>query len=152
SEKLINDQVNKGRASAADRDALLARITPTADYAQLSSCDLVIEAVFEDRKVKAEAIAKTEAVVGENVVFGSNTSTLPITSLATESKRPASFIGVHFFSPVDKMMLVELILGKKTGDKALAELDQFTGQLFAGVAGESRFGDHSAASPSRSPN
>jgi 3-hydroxyacyl-CoA dehydrogenase/enoyl-CoA hydratase/3-hydroxybutyryl-CoA epimerase len=120
SEKLISDQVNKGRASAADRDALLARITPTADYAALSSCDLVIEAVFEDRKVKAETIAKTEAVIRDDVVFGSNTSTLPITSLAGESKRPADFIGVHFFSPVDKMMLVELILGKKTGDKALA--------------------------------
>ena len=120
SEKLISDQVNRGRASAADRDALLARITPAADYAALSSCDLVIEAVFEDRKVKAETIAKAEAVIGGDVVFGSNTSTLPITSLAGESKRPAGFIGVHFFSPVDKMMLVELILGKKTGDKALA--------------------------------
>jgi 3-hydroxyacyl-CoA dehydrogenase/enoyl-CoA hydratase/3-hydroxybutyryl-CoA epimerase len=120
SEKLITDQVNRGRASAADRDALLARITPTADYAALSACDLVIEAVFEDRKVKAETIAKTEAVIGDNVVFGSNTSTLPITSLAGESRRPTDFIGVHFFSPVDKMMLVELILGKKTGNKALA--------------------------------
>src|SRR5437660_1744879 len=120
SEKLISDQVNKGRASAGDRDALLARITPTADYAALSSCDLVIEAVFEDRKVKAETIAKAEAVIGDSIVFGSNTSTLPITSLAGESKRPAEFIGVHFFSPVDRMMLVELILGKKTGDKALA--------------------------------
>jgi 3-hydroxyacyl-CoA dehydrogenase/enoyl-CoA hydratase/3-hydroxybutyryl-CoA epimerase len=120
SEKLITDQVGKGRASAADRDALLARIKPTADFAALSSCDLVIEAVFEDRKVKAETIAKAEAIMSENVVFGSNTSTLPITSLAGESKRPANFIGVHFFSPVEKMMLVELILGKKTGDKALA--------------------------------
>ncbi|HEV3396579.1 MAG TPA: FAD-dependent oxidoreductase, partial [Xanthobacteraceae bacterium] len=120
SEKLISDQVSKGRAAAADRDALLARITPTADYAALAACDLVIEAVFEDRKVKAETIAKAEAVIGDNVVFGSNTSTLPITSLAGESKRPADFIGVHFFSPVDRMMLVELILGKKTGDKALA--------------------------------
>src|SRR5215471_12031994 len=120
SEKLITDQVNRGRASAADRDALLARITPTADYAALASCDLVIEAVFEDRKVRAETIAKAEAVIGDNVVFGSNTSTLPITSLAGESKRPADFIGVHFFSPVDRMMLVELIVGKKTGDKALA--------------------------------
>jgi len=120
SEKLITDQVNRGRAAAADRDALLARITPTADYAALASCDLVIEAVFEDRKVKAETIAKAEAVIGDDIVFGSNTSTLPITSLAGESKRPANFVGVHFFSPVDRMMLVELILGKKTGDKALA--------------------------------
>ncbi|HXW27703.1 MAG TPA: FAD-dependent oxidoreductase, partial [Xanthobacteraceae bacterium] len=120
SEKLISDQVARGRASAADRDALLARITPTADYAALGSCDLVIEAVFEDRKIKAETIARAEAVMGDDVVFGSNTSTLPITSLAGESKRPEGFIGVHFFSPVERMMLVELILGKKTGDKALA--------------------------------
>jgi 3-hydroxyacyl-CoA dehydrogenase/enoyl-CoA hydratase/3-hydroxybutyryl-CoA epimerase len=120
SQKLIDDQVKKGRASASDRDALLARIHPTADYAQLSSVDLVIEAVFEDRKVKAEAIARTEAVIGRNVVFGSNTSTLPITSLAAESKRPAEFVGVHFFSPVEKMMLVEIIKGKKTGEHALA--------------------------------
>jgi 3-hydroxyacyl-CoA dehydrogenase/enoyl-CoA hydratase/3-hydroxybutyryl-CoA epimerase len=120
SEKLISEQVSRGRASAADRDALLSRITPAADFATLSSCDLVIEAVFEDRAVKAETIAKAEAVIDEGVTFGSNTSTLPITSLAGESKRPANFIGVHFFSPVEKMMLVELILGKKTGDKALA--------------------------------
>jgi 3-hydroxyacyl-CoA dehydrogenase / enoyl-CoA hydratase / 3-hydroxybutyryl-CoA epimerase len=120
SEKLISDQINRGRAVAADREVLLARITPTADYAALASCDLVIEAVFEDRKVKAETIAKTEAVIRDDVVFGSNTSTLPITSLADESKRPADFIGVHFFSPVDRMMLVELIVGKKTGAKALA--------------------------------
>jgi len=120
SDKLITDQMRKGRAGADARDALLARITPTADFAALASCDLVIEAVFEDRKVKAETIAKTEAVIGENVMFGSNTSTLPITSLAAESKRPGNFIGVHFFSPVDRMMLVELIVGKKTGPKALA--------------------------------
>jgi len=120
SDKLIGDQVRRGRAAAADRDALLARISPTADYGALASCDLVIEAVFEDRKVKAETIGKTEAVINENVVFGSNTSTLPITSLAAESQRPANFIGVHFFSPVDRMMLVELIVGKKTGPKALA--------------------------------
>jgi 3-hydroxyacyl-CoA dehydrogenase/enoyl-CoA hydratase/3-hydroxybutyryl-CoA epimerase len=120
SQKLMDEQVKRGRATAADRDALLARIHPTADYAQLSSVDLIIEAVFEDRKVKAETIAKTEAIIGKHVVFGSNTSTLPITSLATESKRPAEFVGVHFFSPVDKMMLVEIIKGKKTGDHALA--------------------------------
>jgi 3-hydroxyacyl-CoA dehydrogenase/enoyl-CoA hydratase/3-hydroxybutyryl-CoA epimerase len=120
SQKLMDDQVKRGRATAADRDALLARIHPTADYGQLSSVDLIIEAVFEDRKVKAETIAKTEAIIGKHVVFGSNTSTLPITSLAADSKRPAEFVGVHFFSPVDKMMLVEIIKGKKTGDHALA--------------------------------
>jgi len=120
SHKLISDQVDKGRAAAADRDALLGRITATADYGALKDCDLVIEAVFEDRKVKAETIKKAQAVLGDGVVFGSNTSTLPITSLAAEFKDPARFIGIHFFSPVEKMMLVEIILGEKTGDAALA--------------------------------
>jgi len=120
SEKLITEQVKKGRATAADRDALLGRVTATADYAALRDCDLVIEAVFEAREVKAEAIAKAEAVIGEGTIFGSNTSTLPITSLAEASKRPANFVGVHFFSPVDRMMLVEVILGKRTGEQALA--------------------------------
>jgi 3-hydroxyacyl-CoA dehydrogenase/enoyl-CoA hydratase/3-hydroxybutyryl-CoA epimerase len=120
SERLISEQVNRGRASAAERDALLARIAPTPDYGALKDCDLVIEAVFEAREVKAEAIAKAEAVIGEGTIFGSNTSTLPITSLAEMSKRPESFIGVHFFSPVDRMMLVEVILGKRTGEQALA--------------------------------
>src|SRR5262244_3839785 len=120
SQKLITEQVNRGRASSADREALLARITPTADYGALRDCDLVIEAVFEDRKVKAEVIAKAEAVIGQEVIFGSNTSTLPITSLAQDSKRPAQFVGVHFFSPVERMMLVEVILGKQTGAAALA--------------------------------
>jgi 3-hydroxyacyl-CoA dehydrogenase/enoyl-CoA hydratase/3-hydroxybutyryl-CoA epimerase len=120
SQKLITDQINRGRAKAADRDALLARITPTDDYAALRDCDLVIEAVFEDRNVKAEAIRKAQAMIGKNVIFGSNTSTLPITSLARSFERPADFIGIHFFSPVERMMLVEIILGKKTGDAALA--------------------------------
>jgi len=90
------------------------------DYDALEDCDMVIEAVFEDRNVKAEAIARTEAVIGDHVVFGSNTSTLAITSLAKLSKRPACFIGVHFFSPVERMLLVEIIVGKATGDAALA--------------------------------
>jgi 3-hydroxyacyl-CoA dehydrogenase/enoyl-CoA hydratase/3-hydroxybutyryl-CoA epimerase len=119
SEKLITDQINKGRAKTADRDALLSRIVPTADYAALAGCDLVIEAVFEDRAVKEEAVKRTEAVLGDKV-FGSNTSTLPITSLANASQRPENFIGIHFFSPVERMMLVEIILGKKTGEAALA--------------------------------
>src|SRR5215468_8050640 len=120
SHKLMSEQVNRGRATSADRDALLARITPTADYGALKDCDLVVEAVFEVRKVKAEAIAKAEAAMREGVIFGSNTSTLPITSLAQDSKRPAQFIGVHFFSPVERMMLVEIILGKRTADATLA--------------------------------
>jgi 3-hydroxyacyl-CoA dehydrogenase / enoyl-CoA hydratase / 3-hydroxybutyryl-CoA epimerase len=120
SNRLMTDQIGKGRASAADREALLARIKSSADYGALEDCDLVIEAVFEDRKVKAEAIAKVEDVIGEGAIFGSNTSTLPITSLAETSRRPANFIGVHFFSPVERMMLVEIILGKQTSERALA--------------------------------
>ena len=120
SDKLISEQVSRGRASAADRDALLARITATADYGALKDCDLVIEAVFERRDVKAQTIKKAQDIIGDKIIFGSNTSTLPITSLAGDFKDPARFIGIHFFSPVEKMMLVEIILGKHTGDAALA--------------------------------
>jgi 3-hydroxyacyl-CoA dehydrogenase / enoyl-CoA hydratase / 3-hydroxybutyryl-CoA epimerase len=120
SHKLLTDQITKGRAKTADRDALLERITATTDYAALKGCDLVIEAVFEDPAVKADVIAKVEAAIGPNCIFGSNTSTLPITGLAKHSRKPAQFIGVHFFSPVEKMLLVEVIMAKKTGDKALA--------------------------------
>ncbi len=118
--KALTDRVNKGRMKSAERDGLLSLITPTPDYGALKDCDLVIEAVFEDRKIKSEVIAKIQAVIGDTAVFASNTSTLPITSLATEFKDPARFIGIHFFSPVDRMMLVENILGKETGPKALA--------------------------------
>jgi 3-hydroxyacyl-CoA dehydrogenase/enoyl-CoA hydratase/3-hydroxybutyryl-CoA epimerase len=118
--KMITDQINKGRAKADERDALLGRITASGDYAALAPCDLVVEAVFEDRRVKAEAIAKAQAVLRDNAIFASNTSTLPITSLAGEFKDPARFIGIHFFSPVDRMMLVEVIMGKNTGEQALA--------------------------------
>ncbi|MGA9819381.1 MAG: 3-hydroxyacyl-CoA dehydrogenase NAD-binding domain-containing protein [Pseudolabrys sp.] len=118
--KALSDRVMKGRMKGAERDEWLARILPTADYAALKDCDLVIEAVFEDRKVKSEVIAKIQAVIGDKAIFASNTSTLPISSLASEFKDPARFIGIHFFSPVDRMMLVEIILGKQTGNKALA--------------------------------
>lgn len=120
SHKLMSDQIMKGRAKTADRDALLARIKASADYNDLSDCDLVIEAVFEDPKVKAEVIAKVEAAIRPDCIFASNTSTLPISGLAKASKNPGQFIGIHFFSPVEKMMLVEIIMGKETGDKALA--------------------------------
>ncbi|HLW90262.1 MAG TPA: 3-hydroxyacyl-CoA dehydrogenase NAD-binding domain-containing protein [Roseiarcus sp.] len=125
SNKLISNQIAKGRAKSADRDTLLAHIKPSADYADLKGCGLVIEAVFEDRAVKAEATKKVQAVVGPDVVFGTNTSTLPITSLAETSASPENFIGVHFFSPVDRMMLVEIIMGAKTGAKALAAAMDF---------------------------
>jgi 3-hydroxyacyl-CoA dehydrogenase/enoyl-CoA hydratase/3-hydroxybutyryl-CoA epimerase len=120
SQKLMTDQVNRGRAKAADRDAVLARIEPTADFVELKDCDLVIEAVFEDRKVKEELISRTRNVLSDQAIFASNTSTLPITSLAAAFKDRARFIGIHFFSPVERMMLVEIIMGKETGDAALA--------------------------------
>ena len=120
SAKLIGDQINRGRATTAERDALMARITATADYAALGDCDLVIEAVFEDRKVKAETYAKAQGSLKPGVIFASNTSTLPITSLAKSFADPTRFIGIHFFSPVERMMLVEIIRGKETGDAALA--------------------------------
>ena len=118
--KLVTDQINKGRAKTADREALLARITTSADYADLRDCELVIEAVFEDPKVKAEVIRQVEAAIGPDAIFASNTSTLPISGLAEASARPEQFVGIHFFSPVEKMMLVEIIRGRATGDRAVA--------------------------------
>ena len=118
--KALSDRVMKGRMKGAERDALLEKITATADHAALKDCDLIIEAVFEDRKVKADVIKKIEAVIGDKAIFASNTSTLPITSLAAEFKDQKRFIGIHFFSPVDRMMLVEVIMGKETGEPALA--------------------------------
>ena len=119
-DKVVSGQIAKGRAKPADKEALLARIHATADYAALKGCDFLVEAVFEDRAVKAEATKKAQAVLGPDVVFASNTSTLPITSLAETSAKPEQFIGVHFFSPVEKMMLVEIIMGEKTDAKALS--------------------------------
>ncbi|MER8995011.1 3-hydroxyacyl-CoA dehydrogenase NAD-binding domain-containing protein [Mesorhizobium sp. M0074] len=125
SDNLISDQVKKGRAKPQDKYQLLSLITPTADYADLAGCDLVVEAVFEDSAVKKGATEQAEAVLKPSAIFASNTSTIPITSLARNSARPKNFIGIHFFSPVDKMMLIEIILGKKTGDKALATAIDF---------------------------
>ena len=125
SDSLVSDQVKKGRAKPEEKDKLLSLITPTADYADLAGCDLVVEAVFEDSAVKKNATEQAEAVLKASAIFASNTSTIPISSLAKNSARPKNFIGIHFFSPVDKMMLVEIILGKKTGDKALATAIDF---------------------------
>ncbi|WP_400769729.1 3-hydroxyacyl-CoA dehydrogenase NAD-binding domain-containing protein [Methylosinus sporium] len=119
-DKLISGQVSRGRATAADKEALLSRITATPDYEKLAGADLIVEAVFEERGVKAEVTKKAQAVVGPDVIFASNTSTLPITSLAETSLRPENFVGIHFFSPVEKMLLVEVIRGKKTNDRAVA--------------------------------
>jgi 3-hydroxyacyl-CoA dehydrogenase/enoyl-CoA hydratase/3-hydroxybutyryl-CoA epimerase len=117
--------VSRGRMKAPDKDAALARITPGADFAALDGVDLVIEAVFEDRTIKEDVIKRAEAVLPKGTTFGSNTSTLPITSLAATSTRPKDFVGIHFFSPVDRMLLVEIIMGKKTGDRALARALDF---------------------------
>jgi 3-hydroxyacyl-CoA dehydrogenase/enoyl-CoA hydratase/3-hydroxybutyryl-CoA epimerase len=125
SEKLISSQIAKGRAKGADRDALLSRIHPSSDYAALKGCDLIVEAVFEDRAVKKEATEKAQAIVGPDVIFASNTSTLPIGSLAEVSLKAENFIGIHFFSPVDRMNLVEIIMGEKTASPALATAIDF---------------------------
>ncbi|ALN73913.1 FAD-dependent oxidoreductase [Aureimonas sp. AU20] len=117
---LMDGLVKKGRAKPDEAEALLARITATPDYAALSDVDLVIEAVFEDRGVKAEVTRKVAEVLKPGAIYASNTSTLPITSLAEAFPDASRFIGIHFFSPVDKMMLTEIILGKETGDVALA--------------------------------
>ena len=120
SEGLLTRDVERKRATPEEKDATLARIVPAVDYAALADCDLVIEAVFEDRKVKAEVLAKAMPHLKAGAVFASNTSTLPITSLAEAAGDPARFIGIHFFSPVDRMLLVEVILGEKTADATLA--------------------------------
>ncbi|MDE2016188.1 MAG: enoyl-CoA hydratase/isomerase family protein [Hyphomicrobiales bacterium] len=129
SHKLMSDRIAKGRAKTADRDALLSRIHATADFAELKGCDLVVEAVFEERGVKAETTRKAQAVLGPDVIFASNTSTLPITSLAANAEKPENFVGIHFFSPVDKMALVEIIMGAKTGERALATAMDFVRRI-----------------------
>ena len=116
----IDALVAKGRAKPDDAEKLMAKITATSDFNVLKECDLVIEAVFEDRAVKAEIYKKAQPLLKEGAIFASNTSTLPINSLAEEFDDQSKFIGIHFFSPVEKMMLVEIIVGKNTGDVALA--------------------------------
>ena len=120
SERLVEKATKKRKMSQDAGQAMLDRIHPTTDYEQLKDCDLIIEAVFEATDVKREVTQKALAVVGEDTVFGSNTSTLPITDLAENWGKPENFIGIHFFSPVEKMPLVELIKGAKTGPKAIA--------------------------------
>jgi len=120
SEALLKKAVSRKRMSEEKAKQVLGLITPTTDYALLDSAEMVIEAVFESREIKADVTAKSEAVLPETAIFASNTSTLPITGLAEASKRPANFIGLHFFSPVDKMPLVEIICGKETSKETLA--------------------------------
>ncbi len=129
SQGLLDQAVKKGRSTSEQRDALLARITPTTDYAQLAGCELVIEAVFEDRSLKADVTKQAEAVTAATAVFASNTSTLPISGLAQASTRPANFIGLHFFSPVDRMPLVEIIVGEVTSQETLARAFDYVLQI-----------------------
>jgi 3-hydroxyacyl-CoA dehydrogenase/enoyl-CoA hydratase/3-hydroxybutyryl-CoA epimerase len=119
--ELLKKRLSGGKISQAKADEILNLIDPSVDYDDLDEADLVIEAVFEDRGIKADVTAKAEAVIGANAVVASNTSTLPITGLAEASSRPGSFIGMHFFSPVERMPLVEVICGKETTDEALAK-------------------------------
>ena len=128
-EGLCDDAVKSRRLDADGRAAALGRLTATADYAALAGCDLVVEAVFEDPEVKAGATRRAEAHLGPDAVFATNTSTLPISDLATASRDPSRFVGVHFFSPVHKMMLVEIIRGRETGPVAVAKALDFVRQL-----------------------
>jgi 3-hydroxyacyl-CoA dehydrogenase/enoyl-CoA hydratase/3-hydroxybutyryl-CoA epimerase len=129
SEGLLDKGIQRKKVTAEKKAEVLGRIHATTDYAALAGCDLIVEAVFEDPKIKAEVTAKVEAAVGADCVFATNTSTLPISSLAKASIRPEQFIGIHFFSPVDKMMLVEIIRGKATGDVAVAKALDYVRQI-----------------------
>lgn len=117
---LVNKRVERKKMAQEFGDELLKRIHPTADPKAVEGCDMVIEAVFENPDLKATVTKETEAVLGADKIYASNTSTIPITTLAKASDRPENFIGIHFFSPVDKMPLVEIIVGEKTNDKAIA--------------------------------
>ena len=118
---ILNEELKRGRTTKGKMDEILSRITATADYDKLRNCDLIIEAVFEDRDLKGKVTAEAEKIMDSNGVFASNTSTLPITGLAEKSIRPEKFIGIHFFSPVHKMKLVEIIKGDKTNDETIAK-------------------------------
>ena len=126
SKAILDKAISKNRSTPEKAEALLSKIEATTDPASMKDCDLVIEAVFEDPKLKAIVTAETEAVLGADKVYASNTSTIPITELAKASSRPDNFIGIHFFSPVEKMPLVEIIVGEKTEAKAIAAAVDYT--------------------------
>ncbi len=128
-EAYLDKGMKRGKVTAEMKEAMLGRITATPELEQLQGCDLIIEAVFEDPGVKAEMTKKVEAIIPEDCIFASNTSTLPITDLAKASARPEQFIGIHFFSPVEKMFLVEIIKGKETGDRAVAKALDYVRQI-----------------------
>lgn len=128
-ETYLDKGIKRGKVNAEKKEQVLGLITATTDYAALADADLIIEAVFEDVGIKAEVTKAVEAVISEDCIFASNTSTLPITGLAKASSRPEQFIGIHFFSPVEKMLLVEIIKGKETGDRAVAKALDYVRQI-----------------------
>lgn len=128
-EALLDKGMARGKVSAERKAQVLSRINATTDYTALAECDLIVEAVFEDMGVKADVTKKVLGVVSDDCIFATNTSTLPITHLAKASDKPDQFIGIHFFSPVDKMALVEIIKGAQTGDRAVAKALDFVRQI-----------------------
>ncbi|GAA3915247.1 3-hydroxyacyl-CoA dehydrogenase NAD-binding domain-containing protein [Litoribacillus peritrichatus] len=129
SEKLLKKQVSRGRKTQAEMEDILGRILATGDSADFEGCDLIIEAVFEDRSLKAKVTQDAADKVADDTIISSNTSTLPITGLATAVKDESKFVGLHFFSPVDKMPLVEIIRGQQTSDETLAHAFDFVQQI-----------------------
>jgi 3-hydroxyacyl-CoA dehydrogenase/enoyl-CoA hydratase/3-hydroxybutyryl-CoA epimerase len=129
SEGILHKGMQRRKVTEERKAEVLGRIAATTDLGELPDCDLIVEAVFEDPAVKAEMTKKVEAIVDEDCIFATNTSTLPITELAKASLRPEQFIGIHFFSPVDKMLLVEIIKGYDTGDRAVAKALDYVRQI-----------------------
>ena len=129
SRKLLDQAVEHGRLTREDADAVLARITPTGDTADLAGCDAVVEAVFEEQALKARVLGEVESVLAPDALLASNTSQIPITTLAEAVSRPEDFVGLHFFSPVEKMPLVEVVVGKRTSPRGLARAIDFVQQI-----------------------
>ncbi|MEM9715739.1 MAG: 3-hydroxyacyl-CoA dehydrogenase NAD-binding domain-containing protein [Pseudomonadota bacterium] len=126
---ILDEGIKRKKVTQETADGILANVTPTADFNALDGCDLVVEAVFEDMGVKNETTAKAEAELPKDAIYATNTSTLPITELAKASRDDSRFIGIHFFSPVHKMNLVEIIKGENTGDEAVAKALDFVAQI-----------------------
>ena len=124
-QSLLDKRIKNGLISEMKKKEVLSRINCSDDYDTLKECDLIIEAVFEDRKLKGQVTAKAENIMKPDGVFASNTSTIPITKLAKNSMRPDQFIGIHFFFPVHKMKLVEIIKGRNTSNETLAKAFDF---------------------------
>jgi 3-hydroxyacyl-CoA dehydrogenase/enoyl-CoA hydratase/3-hydroxybutyryl-CoA epimerase len=128
-QKMLDKGISKGQLTAQQKDDILQKIKPSESYQDLIGCDLIIEAVFEDLALKTKVIAQAQEVVGEKVIFATNTSTLPITQIANSILLPERFIGIHFFSPVDKMPLIEIICGERSSEQTLAIAFDFVKQI-----------------------